>query len=286
MILDTKTTAASFTHLKSYLRTRRSRKTGLPLDYVTRVNIRGPFDGPEDAPEDASPYGRLDSPYVSIDEELVARTPILRHDTPHARLAVTDDVLEASGPFAKGFLQDSAKVFDILHTVWGKSSWWTHCKAFTKTRDGRQAFQTLHAQLLSGPKAIASGAAILAQLQALRYEGDRRNFTFDTYIQLHMQQHNLHADLADYGIAPLSKNLKILWFKEGITDRSFDVVKMNVIASPEQYATFQAVQEAYSTFHRQRCLTDGPRAHQVSAIRGTTRRPGPACSRSRGNSDQ
>ncbi len=48
-----------------------------------------------------------------------------------------------------------------------------------------------------------------------------------------MQQHNLHADLADYGVAPLSENLKILWFKEGITDRSFDVVKMNVIASPE-----------------------------------------------------
>jgi hypothetical protein len=46
LTLDTKTAAASFTHLKSYLRTRRSRKTGLPLDYVTRVNIRGPFEGP------------------------------------------------------------------------------------------------------------------------------------------------------------------------------------------------------------------------------------------------
>jgi hypothetical protein len=170
--------------------------------------------------------------------------------------------------------------------VWGKSSWWTHCKAFTKTRDGRQAFRTLHAQLLGGPKAIASGAAILAQLQALRYEGDRRNFTFDTYVQLHMQQHNLHADLADYGVAPLSENLKILWFKEGITDMSFDVVKMNVIASPERFATFQAVQEAYSTFHRQHCLTDGPGARQVSAIRGTTTRPGPARSRSIGNGDR
>jgi hypothetical protein len=283
MTLDTKTAAASFTHLKTYLRSCRSKKTGLPLDYVTRVNIRGPFDGPVDAPEDVPPYGHLDSPYVSIDEELIARAPILRHDTPHAQLAVADEVLEASGPFEKGFLTDSADVFDILHTVWGKSSWWTHCKAFTKTRNGRQAFRTLHAQLLGGPKAIASGAAILAQLQALKYEGDHRNYTLDKYVQLHMQQQNLHADLTDYGVAPLSENLKILWFKEGITDKSFDVVKMNVIASPEQYATFQAVQEAYSTFHHQRCLTDGPRARQVSAIRGTNRRPGPACSRSRGD---
>jgi hypothetical protein len=85
---------------------------------------------------------------------------------------MTDEALEASGPFEKGFLQDLAEVFDILHTVWGKSSWWTHCKAFTKTRDLCQAFRMLHAQLLGGPKAIASGAAILSQLQALRYEGD------------------------------------------------------------------------------------------------------------------
>jgi hypothetical protein len=286
LTLDTKSAAASFTHLKAYLRSRRSKKTGLPLEYVTRVNIRGPFDGPEDAPEDAPPYGHQDSPYVSIDEELIARAPILRHDTPHAQLAVADDHLEANGPFERGFLQDSAEVFDILHTVWGKSSWWTHCKAFTKTRNGRQAFRTLHAQLLGGPKAIASGAAILAQLQALRYEGDRRNYNFDKYVQLHMQQHNLHADLADYGVAPLSENLKILWFKEGITDKSFDVVKMNVIASPERYATFQAVQEAYSTFHRQRCLTEGPRARQVSAIRGTGRRPNNPRSRSRGDGDR
>jgi hypothetical protein len=146
-------------------------------------------------------------------------------------------------------------------------------QAFTKTKNGRQAFRTLHAQLLGGPKAIASGAAILGQLQALKYEGDRRNFTFDKYVQLHMQQHNLHADLADYGIASLSENLKILWFKEGITDKSFEVVKMNVVASPERYATFQAVQEAYSTFHRQQCASDPPRACQVAVLRGTSRRP-------------
>jgi hypothetical protein len=163
---DLKYAAASFTHLKTYLCTCRSRKTGLPLEYVTRVNIREPFDGPEDAPEDLPAYGHQDSPFVSIDEELIARAPILRHDTPHEQLAATDEFLEANGPFERGFILDSAEVFDILHTVWGKSSWWTHCKAFTKTKNGRQAFRTLHAQPLGGPTAIASGAAILAQLQA------------------------------------------------------------------------------------------------------------------------
>ena len=164
LTLDAKTAAASFTHMKTYLRTRRSRKTGLPLDYVTRVNIRGPFDRPLDAPDDPPAHGHQDSPYVTIDEELIARAPILRHDTPYARLTVPDETLKTSGPFEKGFLADSAEVFDILHSVWGKSSWWTHCKPFTKTKNGRQAYRTLHVQLLGGPKVIASGAAILAQL--------------------------------------------------------------------------------------------------------------------------
>ncbi len=134
--------------MKMYHHTHWSRKTRFPLDYVTRVNIRGPYDGPVDAPEDPRAYGHQDSPYVSIDEELIARAPILRHDTPHDQLAASDENLEANGPFEKGFLLDSAEVFDILHTVWGKSTWWTHCKAFTKTKNGRQAFRTLHAQLL------------------------------------------------------------------------------------------------------------------------------------------
>jgi hypothetical protein len=97
LTLDTKTAAASFTHLKTYLRTRRSRKTGLPLDYVTRVNIRGPFNDHYDAPEDPPAYGHQDSPYVSMDEELIARAPILRHDTPHDQLAVIDETLLSYG---------------------------------------------------------------------------------------------------------------------------------------------------------------------------------------------
>ncbi len=135
LTLGAKSAAASFTHLKTYLHTCQSKKTGLPLDYVTRVNTRGPFDGPEDVPEDLPAYGHQDSPYVSIDEELIACAPILRHDMTHEQLAASDEILEANGPFERGFFLDLAKVFDILHTVWGKSSWWTHCKAFMKTKN-------------------------------------------------------------------------------------------------------------------------------------------------------
>ena len=120
--------------MKNYLNTRQSNKTGLSLDCVTRVNIRGPYNGPIDSPEDPPTHDHQDRPYVLIDEELIACAPILRHSTTHEQLAASDKILKTTGPFENGFLADLVEIFDILHTVWCKSSWWTHCKAFTKTK--------------------------------------------------------------------------------------------------------------------------------------------------------
>ena len=43
---------------------------------------------------------------------------------------------------------------------------------------------------------------------------------------------------------------------------------MNLIATPEKYETFQAVQEAYSNFHLQQCANEPPRARQVALVHG------------------
>ncbi len=35
----------------------------------------------------------------------------------------------------------------------------------------------------------------MSKLQSFRYEGDHKNFNFDKYVNLHVEQHNQHADL-------------------------------------------------------------------------------------------
>ena len=123
---------------------------------------------------------------------MVHCAPILRHDLTRDQLAQDDETLETRGPFETGFLADSAVVFNILHTVWGKSTWWTHCKTYEKTKNGRQVFRTLHAQLLSGKRASTSGSAIITKIQTITYDRDRPRFNFDHYVQRHVEQHNLH----------------------------------------------------------------------------------------------
>jgi hypothetical protein len=53
-------------------------------------------------------------------------------------------------------------------------------------------------------------ANILSTLKALHYGGDRKNFTFDKYCTAHVDQHNSHAALAEYDVAPLEESMKII----------------------------------------------------------------------------
>ncbi len=69
-------------------------------------------------------------------------------------------------------------------------------------------YQTLHTLLLGWQHVVSAGSAIVTKLQSFKYEGDRKNFNFDKYVNLHVEQHNQHADLQEYGVVPLAKNLK------------------------------------------------------------------------------
>ena len=126
---------------------------------------------------------------------------------------------------------------------------------------------------MGGQQLIASGAAIMNKLQALRFDGEKRGFTFDKYVALHVQGHVEHDDLQQYGVKPLTDELKIHWFQSGITDKSFDAVRASINADPTKFLTFIAVQEAYVTFRLQQRQNDpNPRGRQVASVRAGARR--------------
>ncbi len=81
-------------------------------------------------------------------------------------------------------------------------------KKFSKTKNGGQVYKTLHTLLLCGQRVVSTRNAIVTKLQSFKYKGDHKNFNFDKYVNLHVKQYNQHADLQEYGVAPLAKNLK------------------------------------------------------------------------------
>jgi hypothetical protein len=187
-------------------------------------------------------------------------------DLTHFQLAASLETLESDGPFGPSFLADLVMVYNVLHACWGKSSWWSHGKKFSKTKYGRQVYRTLHTLLLSGQHVVSTGSTIVTKLQSFKYEGDCKNFNFDKYVNLHVEQHNQHADLQEYGVVPLVKNLKTLWFLDGIKDPSLDAVKASINANRANFTDFDSVKDAYVEFKCTQNLTNNPRTRQVASV--------------------
>jgi hypothetical protein len=216
MTLDLHLAAKAFTDMLILLGKMRG-ITGHPLSYVPHPNLKGPNDADiDDKNEDTLPFGQPRSPYDSINDKLCRRAPILHTDLTHTQLSASLETLESDGPFEPSFLANMVMVYNVLHACWGKWSWWSHVKKFSKTKNGQQMYRTLHTILLSEQRVVLTKSAIVTKLQSFRYEEDSKIFNFDKYVNLHVEQHNQHSDLQEYGVVPLTENLKTLWFQEGI----------------------------------------------------------------------
>ncbi len=106
----------------------------------------------------------------------------------------------------------------------------------------------------------------MTKLQSFRYEGDCKNFSFDKYVNLHIEEHNQHADLQEYRVAPLAKNLNTLWFQNGIRDPSLNAVKASINANRANYTDFDSVKDAYVEFKCAENPTNDPRTRQVVSV--------------------
>ncbi len=92
----------------------------------------------------------------------------MRTDLSHTQLSASFETLESDGPFEPSFLANMVPVYNVLHACWGKSSWWSHVKKFSKTKNGQQVYQTLHTILLGGQRVVSTGSAIVTKLQSFR----------------------------------------------------------------------------------------------------------------------
>ncbi len=85
-------------------------------------------------------------------------------------------------------------------------------------------------------------------------------------MNLHVEQHNQHADLQEYGVVPLAENLKTLWFQDGIRDPSLNAVKASINANHANFIDFDSVKDAYVEFKHTENPTNDPKTRQVASV--------------------
>jgi hypothetical protein len=260
MTLDLQSAAKAFTDMLILLGKMQG-IVGHPLSYVPRSNLKGPNNTDiYNETKDPPPFGQPGSPYFLIDNKLCCWAPILRFDLTHFQLVASLETLESDGPFKPSFLADMVTVYNVLHACWGKSSWWNHMKKFSKTNNMLQVYRTLHTLLLGGQHVVSTRTAIVTKLQFFKYEGDCKKFNFHKYLNVHVEQHNQHADLQEYGVVPLAKNLKTLWLQDGIKDPPLNATKASINANHANVTDFDCIKDAYVEFkrtHRIQPMTQG-----------------------------
>ncbi len=206
----------------------------MPLLYVIRVALVPPEDDDNDLA-----FWDEDSKYISNYMGMIARTPILSDEADTSDKDTSD--LEANGPFVPTFPVDSKRVWVILLACFGLPSAWQYVKKFANQQNGRQAWRTLHDHFFGGDKVNTMVADILLTLKALHYSSDWRNFTFNKYCTAHVDQHNRHAALAEWNVAPLEESMKIHYFEDGISDPSLAAVKTTILVDCTRFKDFESV---------------------------------------------
>ena len=189
--------------------------TGIPLAYVVR--------------ETEAPMAPPTGGWPSVTEQMIGRAPFK----------------DAAGEFLHAYLSDRAKVWNKFKTLFENKDDFTIIRPAMKTRDGRLAYTNLLEHHLGQNRVNTLSAEAERQLQVTHYHGDKRTFTFDKYVKIHMDQHAILEGLVRHGYAGIDPRTKVRHLMNGITPKELMPVQTQVFSTPALQTDFQAVVNLY-----------------------------------------
>ena len=151
----------------------------LPLAYVICPTIELPVG--EDSPTES----------VTIKDKMVQCIPI-------GTVAMDGMIV-----YDPTFQISNGKTFDKL-ALWAHDhACWTYLKPYTKTRNGRKAWNALNGHSLGPNNANNAASKAEATLCSLTYDGETHCWMFKTYVNKHIQQHVILENLFQHSYARL-----------------------------------------------------------------------------------
>jgi len=134
------------------------------------------------------------------------------------------------------FEDDNGKVFDLLKSWTINGPAWTWMRAYNATRNGRQAWLALLNHFEGDAQRDRVKDAAYASIAAARYYGEKKKFTFETYVTIHQ---DAYADLEQYGEI-ISEEKRVRDLLANIKDNSpaANAAKGTVLATPNLRTNF------------------------------------------------
>ena len=190
---------------------------GVPLGYLTRMDI-------EVTPNAEDP----EENYLTVQEEMIARCP---DDTNSVRYKTAN-----------------AQLWDVLAYMCRDHEAWIHIKPAQWTKDGRQAYEYLFDNYLGPNNVDHQAKRAEVTLATLRYNGETKQFPFDSYIRAHKAKHQIMEGLKHYGYSGMDPRSMVRHFITGIKDPTLQFLKPQITASAELRNSFAKTVQLFQDF--------------------------------------
>jgi hypothetical protein len=169
----------------------------------------------------------------------------------------------------QSFVNDRRKVLYIMSNTCGKNSCFVYIKPALRTRNGKDAYMLLFDHFLVPNNVGNVSSEAETKLTSTLYNGEKKRFTWETYVRIHTEQHSVLNGLKYYGYAGIAYSSKVRHLLKGIKTTELDVCKRQVMASPTLRDNFAATVELYSTFIKQmKAKNPQFNVYEVSFARG------------------
>mmetsp|Transcript_680 Transcript_680/g.982 ORF Transcript_680/g.982 Transcript_680/m.982 type:complete len:243 (-) Transcript_680:729-1457(-) len=199
--------------------------------------------------------GAAKCPYTYIFREEADVTPAM-----HAVAYQDQDATIFQGDW---FTIDNQRVYDEFKNLVVNGPGWSFIKTYDRAKDGRNAILALKRQC-EGTSAVQTRKSLAyAKISSARYNGQKRGFTFDTYVQIHQSAHNTLAELNE----PVPETKKVTGFLAGINDPCLANSKDLVLADATKLNDFEACQQYFKTLIFNK-TTQEKLKRQISGVTG------------------
>lgn len=179
------------------------------------------------------------------------------------------------------YMTDNTTVWSKIAAMTRDHECWTYVRSFQRAKDGRAAFKALHTHFLGANNVDTLSTNAWSKLNNTRYNGEKRNFTFERYVRIHTDQHAILKGLETHGHHTLDERSKVRLLMAGIKTPALDTVRVTIMGNPAMRSDFIQASGLYKDFIDQMNTDKKDREITIAAV-GTGGKPGPASALKKG----
>ena len=110
-----------------------------------------------------------------------------------------------------------------------------------------------------------------SKLRDTTYNGEKRRWTFEKYVRIHVEQHAILTNLKPYGYSGIDEGSKVRYLMKGIRTNELDPVSTQIMANANLREDFDACVNLYQDFIAQKGSKNANDSRRVAALNSERR---------------